>query len=100
MENKKTIRNPFPWIGKVFKYEFKHSSRILVPIYIAIVALALITGLFVPITSDGDLDFQFAFNINGNENLMNGLAGFFFMIYWIIIIVAGVVTISVIAKRF
>ena len=100
MENKKTIRNPFPWIGKVFKYEFMHSSRILVPIYIAIVALALITGLFVPITSDGDLDFQFVFNINGNENLMNGLAGFFFMIYWIIIIVAGVVTISVIAKRF
>lgn len=100
MENKKTIRNPFPWIGKVFKYEFKHSSRILVPIYIAIVAIALLTGLFMPLTTDGDLDFRFSYNVGGTENVMNGLAGFFFMIYWIIIIVAGVVTISVISKRF
>ena len=44
MENKKAIRNPFPWIGKVFKYEMKHSERILLPIYIAIVAVALLTG--------------------------------------------------------
>ena len=51
MENTKTIRNPFPWIGKVFKYEMKHSSRILMPVYIAIVAIALITGLFVPLES-------------------------------------------------
>lgn len=102
MENKKTIRNPFPWIGKVFKYETMHSSRILVPIYIAIIALALITGLFVPVSSEGGLDFNFSFviNENGGENWINGLAGFFFMIYWIIIIVSGVVTISVISKRF
>ena len=100
MENKKTIRNPFPWIGKIFKYEVMHSSRILVPIYIAIVALALMTGLFIPVTSDGSFDFNFSYNFNGNESLANGIAGFFFMIYWIIIIVAGVVTISVISKRF
>ena len=100
MENKKAIRNPFPWIGKVFKYEMKHSERILLPIYIAIVAVALLTGFFMPLTTDGNLDFSFSFNVDGNENVMNGLAGFFFMIYWIIIIVAGVVTISVISKRF
>jgi len=100
MENTKTIRNPFPWIGKVFKYEMKHSSRILLPVYIAIVAIALITGLFIPLESDGNLNFNFSYNFDGNENVMTGLAGFFFFIYWVIIIVAGVVTISVITKRF
>ena len=100
MENKKTIRNPFPWIGKVFKYEFKHSSRILLPIYIAIIAMALVTGLFVPLNNEGHLDFDFSFNYDGHVSAMNGLAGFFFMIYWIIIVVSGVVTISVITKRF
>ena len=67
MENKKTIRNPFPWIGKVYKYEMKHSVRILLPVYVAIVAIALITGLIVPLSSDGDLDFNFSFNMNGTE---------------------------------
>ena len=100
MENTKTIRNPFPWIGKVYKYEMKHSSRILMPVYIAIVAIALITGLIVPLSSDGDLDFNFSFNMNGTENVMNGIAGFFFMIYWILVVVSAVVTISVITKRF
>jgi hypothetical protein len=100
MENKKTIRNPFPWIGKVFKYEMKHSVRILLPVYIAIIAIALITGFFIPLNNDGNLDFNFSYNIDGNENVMNGLAGFFFLIYWVIIIVAGVVTIGVISKRF
>ncbi len=100
MENKNTSRNPFPWIGKVCKYELKHSSRILVPIYIAIIALALMTGLFIPVSSNGGFDFSFSFTFNGNESWTDGLAGFFFMIYWIIIIVAGVVTISVISKRF
>ena len=33
MENKKSIRNPFPKIAKVFKYEMKHSVRILLPVY-------------------------------------------------------------------
>ena len=97
MENKNSVRNPFPWIGKVFKYEMKHLVRILMPVNIAILAIALIAGLFIPKSADGDLDFSFSFNVNGNEN---ALAGFFFMIYWILVIVAAVVTISVISKRF
>lgn len=100
MENKKTIRNPFPWIGKVFKYEMKHSVRILLPIYIAIVAIAFITGLVVPLSDDGHAHFHFSFNVDGNENVTNGLAGFLFMIYFILVIVAGVVTIGIISKRF
>ena len=98
MENKKSMRDPFPWIGKVFKYEMKHSVRILLPIYIAIVAIAFITGLFIPINSEGHI--HLSLKIDGSDSVMNGIAGFFFMIYWIILIVAGVVTISVISKRF
>jgi hypothetical protein len=97
MENKKTIRNPFPWIGKVFKYEMKHLVRILMPVNISILAIALIAGLLIPRSADGSLDFSFSFSVNGNEN---GLSGFFFMIYWILVVVSAVVTISVIAKRF
>ena len=100
MENKKNIRNPFPWIGKVFKYEMKHSVRILVPVLVAILAIALIAGLFIPLDNEGQLDLDFSFTIGGDENVMNGLAGFFFMIYWILVVVSAVVTISVITKRF
>ena len=100
MENKKTIRNPFPWIGKVFKYEMKHSVRILLPILIAILAIAFIAGLFIPVNNNGHLDLDFSLTIGGGENVMNGLAGFFFMIYWILVVVSAVVTVSVITKRF
>lgn len=100
MENKKTIRNPFPWIGKVFKYEMKHSVRILLPVLVAILAIALIAGCFIPLDNEGQLDLDFSFTIGSDENVMNGLAGFFFMIYWILVVVSAVVTISVITKRF
>ena len=100
MENTKTIRNPFPWIGKVFKYEMKHSVRILLPVLVAILAIALIAGLCIPRTSDGYMDMNFTFNVNGSENVLDGLAGFFFMIYWVLVVVSAVVTISVITKRF
>lgn len=100
MTDKKIIRNPFPWIGKVFKYEMKHTVRILLPVLIAILAIAVILGLCVPVTSDGHLDLHFSFNIDGNENAINGLVAFFFMIYWILVVVSAVVTISVITKRF
>lgn len=100
MENTKTIRNPFPWIGKVFKYEMKHLARILLPVNIAIIAIAFISGVMVPVSKNGDLDFNFTYRVNGNENVMNGLAGFFFMIFCVLVIVSAVVTINVIAKRF
>ena len=100
MENNKTIRNPFPKIGKVFKYEMKHLVRILLPVNIAILAFALIAGLFIPVASDGNLDFHFSFNFDGNENAMSGLGGFFFMIFWILVVVSAVVTISVLKNRF
>lgn len=40
-----TIRNPFPAIGKVIKYEFLHSSRRLLPLYGVLLILGLVAGL-------------------------------------------------------
>ncbi len=99
MENK-SIRNPFPWIGKVFKYEMKHLGRILLPVNIAIIAIAFISGLMVPVSTDGDLDFHFTYRIDGQETVTNGLAGFFFMLFCVLVIVSAVVTVNVISKRF
>ncbi len=100
MENEKTMRNPFPWIGKVFKYEMKHLARILLPVNIAIIAIAFITGMMTPVSSDGGLNFHFTYRIGGDENVMEGLAGFFYLIFCVLIIVSAVVTINVISKRF
>lgn len=38
-------RNPFPFIGKVYKYEFKHISKTLVPLFLILLALGLVIGL-------------------------------------------------------
>ena len=100
MEKTKTIRNPFPWIGKVFKYEMKHLVRILLPVNIAIIAIAFISGLMVPVSTDGDLNFHFTYRIGESENVMNGLSGFFFSIFCVLVIVSAVVTVSIISKRF
>lgn len=41
------MKNPFPKIGKVIKYEFKHSARILLPLYGVLLVLGLFVGLSV-----------------------------------------------------
>ena len=47
MTNQK-IRNPFPMIGKVYKYEFLNLSRKIFPLLSALVLLALIIGIAAP----------------------------------------------------
>ena len=55
MENKNTkFRNPFPAIGKVFKYEMISAGRIILPVYALLLVLSLIIGIFV---LDSELDF-------------------------------------------
>jgi len=51
------MRNPFPMIGKVMKYDFKHSARKLLPLYGALLVLGLLTGLFAnpPKINEADL---------------------------------------------
>ena len=41
------MRNPFPKIGKVIKYDLKHSSKKLLPLYGVLLALGLLAGLFI-----------------------------------------------------
>ena len=41
------MKNPFERIGKVIKYEFKHSARTLLPLYGVLLILGLLTGLSV-----------------------------------------------------
>lgn len=40
-----SMRNPFPTMGKVIKYEFKHSSRIFIPLYASLIILCAIIGI-------------------------------------------------------
>ena len=38
-------RNPFPRIGKIYKYEFINISKILLPLYLLLIILGLLIGL-------------------------------------------------------
>lgn len=45
MNTNKKFRNPFPKIGMVMKYEFKHSVRKLLPLYGVIIAISIVLGI-------------------------------------------------------
>lgn len=47
MLTKSKIRNPFPMIGKVFKYEFMSGNKTLAPIYGIMMILALLFRIFI-----------------------------------------------------
>lgn len=47
MLTKSKIRNPFPMIGKVFKYEFMSGNKTLGPIYGIMMILALLVRFFI-----------------------------------------------------
>ena len=48
MENtNKKFRNPFPAVGKVFKYEMISAGRIILPLYSILLVMSLIIGLFI-----------------------------------------------------
>ena len=56
MEKKnKKFRNPFPAVGKVFKYEMISGARIILPVYALLLVLSLFIGIFV-MSSDFDFD--------------------------------------------
>ena len=100
MENKKSIRNPFPPIWKVFKYEMKHSVRILLPVYAAIVVIALIAGLLIPANAEGGFDFSLFISSSGAQDSQNAFAGFFMLLYIMIATASAVVAAVVIERRF
>ncbi len=101
------MRNPFPKIGKVIKYDFKHSSRKLLPLYAALLVLGLLTGLFAE--PMGNRDWESTSNGNSYEfhmsssdenfsrEMMTGLLVFAFMV---LSVVSIVMTVTSIARRF
>ena len=66
METKK-IRNPFPQLWKVFKYEILNSYRVLLPVYAVLLAVSLIAGIVV------FKDSSFDFYENDSGNLIRGI---------------------------
>lgn len=104
MEDKK-FRNPFPAIGKVIKYEFLHSSKKLLPLYLILLVLGLITGLSVNtnIINEFFTEGSHEVIINSTEDLeilkqlLPGILVFALSIFNTVVIVITIVTI---ARRF
>lgn len=101
MKNK--IRNPFPQIGKVIKYEFKHSARVLLPLYGVLLLLGLLAGLSVNKKNYDELVGHFSDAGTGMyaANIANTLlTGFLIMTIFCFVIAITIVTIVIIAGRF
>lgn len=104
MEDKK-FRNPFPAIGKVIKYEFLHSSKKLLPLYLILLVLGLLTGLSVNtnIINEFFTEGSYEVIINSTEDLeilkqlLPGILVFALSIFNTVVIVITIVTI---ARRF
>ena len=105
------MRNPFPKIAKVIKYDFKHSSRKLLPLYGALLVLGLLTGLFANPLNMHDYDYEqsstgASFHIDvdtdatGLAAKKEVLAVFLAMAFIIFSVVCIVMTITAIARRF
>lgn len=92
MKNEKSFRNPFPWIWKVFRYEMKSSARILLPVYITTIAVALSTIMLV--TTDGLSDFI------STTDPLEEVTFFTAILFFGMCLVAPVITVIILAKRF
>lgn len=101
------MRNPFPKIGKVIKYDFKHSSRRLLPLYAALLVLGLLTGLFAE--PMGNRNWESTTNGNSYEFHMSSsdanfsremMFGLLIMAFMILSITTIVMTVTSIARRF
>ena len=105
------MRNPFPKIAKVIKYDFKHSSRKLLPLYGALLVLGLLTGLFANPLNMNDFDYESSgssasFHVDvdtgstGFEAKKEVLAVLLGIAFCVFSVVCIVMTITAIARRF
>lgn len=98
------MRNPFPKIGKVIKYDFKHSSRRLLPLYAALLVLGLLTGLFAePVKNDVSLsENHYEWHMSSSdENFSREMTfGLLFMAFMALSITTIVMTVTSISRRF
>ena len=90
MENTKKFRNPFPAIGKIFKYEMISGARIILPMYAILLILSLIIGIFI---MDNNLDFD-------SEGPFAGVKVVLFVLTCILFVVMIVIVLSIIERRF
>lgn len=89
------MRNPFPKIGKVIKYEFKHTSRIFLPIYAVILLLGLILGLSI------NQDQMNVILSTGSSSVsLDGLQGLFVSLLVLTSFALSIVTLVMIENRF
>ena len=95
----KKMRNPFPKIGKVIKYDLKHSSKKLIPLYGVLLLLGLLAGLFI---SPAQREAFYGTSVSGAHtmNSRDFITVSLFMAYMVVSIVAFVMTIVAIARRF
>lgn len=100
------MRNPFPKIGKIIKYEFKHSARKLLPLYGVLLFLGLLTGLsydgkktqeFIEGSTTGGSTY---IEINGEEAAQSIITGLLIATVSILITATVIITIVTIARRF
>ena len=93
------MRNPFPKIGKVIKYDLKHSSKRLSPLYGVLLLLGLLAGLFI-----SPHQREAFFGDSSSVSYVMGTRDFvtvsLFIAYAVVSIVAFVMTIVAIARRF
>ena len=86
------MRNPFPKIGKVIKYDLMHSAKKLIPLYGVLLVLGLLTGLSIsPARFDDEM---FSKNSRDWITFTIGIS------YYIVACVSAIMTIVVIARRF
>ena len=93
------MRNPFPKIGKVIKYDLKHSSKKLLPLYGVLLALGLLTGLAIsPTRTQQFFDSEV---VNGTVlNTRDFITVSLAVAFYVVTCVAAVMTIIVVARRF
>ena len=96
------MRNPFPKIGKVIKYDFKHSSRRLLPLYAALLVLGLLTGLFAePVKNDVSLnENHYEWHMSSSDANFSMTFGLLFMAFMVLSITTIVMTVTSISRRF
>lgn len=90
IKTNKKFRNPFPAIGKVFKYEMISAGRIILPLYAILLVMSLIIGLFI---MDNNLEVH-------SIGLFGTAKTIMVILTFILYVVLFVVTISIIEKRY
>lgn len=100
------MKNPFPVIGKIIKYEFKHSSKILLPLYGVLLTLGLLTGLsFSQNKMNRFMDSMnsssnFEYHVEGTEAVKEMISGLLVFVVIALSVTITVLTIVTIARRF